>query len=546
MGGGGQLISVYPEELTFEFELDKPSYCNLKVVNNTEHHVAFKLLVTLQAQKEFPPDMQSKDKFLLQSTRVPPNTDMDELPPDTFNKDGDKVIEELKLRVVYMAPSQSGRGNSEGDLGFTSRSLKHGSDDLSMLKNSSIEEIQTVQRLKEERDTALQQNQQLQHGEKYMESEGDCHQLFMANGSLSIPKEVHFSVADVFTKNALSVGTSAKGHSSSILNQRFSLSPSIVTSGILLNFESRNIEYVGECETEKLCKNTQGIVMNEELLDFQKCKNNYRDMDINANVPEATTLEKIKISELEMAVQQDIVTDKSTLHEEILREESRSQVTAQLSVINELSLTGNIIVTEKELNVLPTETGTLNSLAAGLMERPGATKAISCLAEDASHSASALRMDHQNFIPVGQTASKLESSAIHPQSDPKTIHKQKKKSFVRPRNMGGVGTTVGLQSLNGVPENKREGNSSKQEQAKRDGQGLIMKQNTRRSHNQVMPTKENRVDAASKTLKSHFEPKLLPDFESFTIEEEEGSGGYGTVYRARRNVDGKIFAVKCM
>ncbi|RRT63006.1 hypothetical protein B296_00041098 [Ensete ventricosum] len=51
MAGGGQMISVYPEELTFEctslleetVELEKPSYCNIKVVNNTEHHVAFKV-----------------------------------------------------------------------------------------------------------------------------------------------------------------------------------------------------------------------------------------------------------------------------------------------------------------------------------------------------------------------------------------------------------------------------------------------------------------------------------------------------------------------
>lgn len=38
--------------------------------------------VTLQAQREYPADMQCKDKFLLQSTIVPPNTDVDELPSD--------------------------------------------------------------------------------------------------------------------------------------------------------------------------------------------------------------------------------------------------------------------------------------------------------------------------------------------------------------------------------------------------------------------------------------------------------------------------------
>ncbi|RLM79112.1 hypothetical protein C2845_PM12G22210 [Panicum miliaceum] len=185
MGGGGTLISVYPEELTFLFELDKACYCNLKVVNNSEHHVAFKvkttsprkyfvrpnasivqpwdsctITITLQAQKEYPPDMQCKDKFLIQSTKVPASTDMDEIPPDTFNKEADKVIEEMKLKVVYTLPSGGSDDSSVSSLG--SRSFKAASDDLTMLKNASIEEIQTIQRLKDERDNMLQQNQQMQ------------------------------------------------------------------------------------------------------------------------------------------------------------------------------------------------------------------------------------------------------------------------------------------------------------------------------------------------------------------------------------------------
>lgn len=41
-----------------------------------------------------------------------------------FNKEGDKVIEELKLRVVYANPAEKESGLT------SSRSLKKGSDDL--------------------------------------------------------------------------------------------------------------------------------------------------------------------------------------------------------------------------------------------------------------------------------------------------------------------------------------------------------------------------------------------------------------------------------
>ncbi|KAK6118960.1 hypothetical protein DH2020_047298 [Rehmannia glutinosa] len=150
-------------------ELEKQSYCDLKVTNNTEHHVAFKvkttspkkyfvrpnagimhpwdtcvIRVTLQAQREYPPNMQCKDKFLLQSRVVPPNTNLDELPQDTFNKEaGINTLEECKLRVIYITP-HSAYGNMEDGL------------------NQNFDANVGLQRLKDERDAAVRQMQLLQ------------------------------------------------------------------------------------------------------------------------------------------------------------------------------------------------------------------------------------------------------------------------------------------------------------------------------------------------------------------------------------------------
>ncbi|CAH2046083.1 unnamed protein product [Thlaspi arvense] len=171
--GENQLISIQPDELKFLFELEKQSYCDLKVANKTEHYVAFKvkttspkkyfvrpntgviqpwdsciIRVTLQAQREYPPDMQCKDKFLLQSTIVPPHTDVDELPQDTFTKDSGKTLTECKLKVSYITPSTTQRSSESG--------ATNGD-------GNGSETISTIQRLKEERDAAVKQTQQLQH-----------------------------------------------------------------------------------------------------------------------------------------------------------------------------------------------------------------------------------------------------------------------------------------------------------------------------------------------------------------------------------------------
>lgn len=167
-GADSQLISVTPDELKFQFELGKQSYCDLKVSNDRDQFVAFKvkttspkkyfvrpntgviqprdscfIRVTLQAQREYPPDMQCKDKFLLQSTIV--DSHIDELPQDTFNKDSGRIVEECKLRVVYI--SQSSSGNSED--GF--RQVTDATNSTQMLE-----------RIRDERDAAIRQTQQLQ------------------------------------------------------------------------------------------------------------------------------------------------------------------------------------------------------------------------------------------------------------------------------------------------------------------------------------------------------------------------------------------------
>ncbi|PKU81590.1 probable serine/threonine-protein kinase cdc7 [Dendrobium catenatum] len=75
--------------------------------------------------------------------------------------------------------------------------------------------------------------------------------------------------------------------------------------------------------------------------------------------------------------------------------------------------------------------------------------------------------------------------------------------------------------------------------------GLIAKQKVKNVCNVNLHSKENRVHASTKITKNSSDQKLMPNLESFIIVEEEGSGGYGTVYKAKRKDDGKIFAVKC-
>lgn len=60
------------------------------------------VLVTMQGQKESPPDMQCKDKFLLQSVVAPDGTTTKDVTSDMFNKEDGRVVEDFKLTVLYI------------------------------------------------------------------------------------------------------------------------------------------------------------------------------------------------------------------------------------------------------------------------------------------------------------------------------------------------------------------------------------------------------------------------------------------------------------
>ncbi|KAL8539778.1 hypothetical protein ACS0TY_001400 [Phlomoides rotata] len=182
----GELLSVEPLEMKFPFELRKQISCSLQLTNKTENHVAFKVkttnpkkycvrpntgiilprstcdvVVTMQAQKEAPPDMQCKDKFLLQSVVMTPEATPKDITTEMFNKEQGNV-EECKLKVVYVAPRQPPSPVAEGsDEGFSPRNNagENGSDATRGFGSADVKSL--VAKLTEEKAAAVQRSNKL-------------------------------------------------------------------------------------------------------------------------------------------------------------------------------------------------------------------------------------------------------------------------------------------------------------------------------------------------------------------------------------------------
>ncbi|CAN0889891.1 Vesicle-associated protein 1-3 [Linum grandiflorum] len=194
----GDLLNIHPTELKFPFELKKQSSCSMQLTNKTDRYVAFKVkttnpkkycvrpnsgivlpgsscnvTVTMQAQKEAPPEMQCKDKFLLQSVAAPDGVTTKDITPEMFEKEDGKVVEEVKLRVVYIPANPPSPVPEESEEGSPSRSsnVEDGNQDTELLnavsksfdqsKEKSTEAWSMISKLTEEKNSAIQQNQKL-------------------------------------------------------------------------------------------------------------------------------------------------------------------------------------------------------------------------------------------------------------------------------------------------------------------------------------------------------------------------------------------------
>ncbi|CAL1401705.1 unnamed protein product [Linum trigynum] len=119
---------------------------------------------------------------------------------------------------------------------------------------------------------------------------------------------------------------------------------------------------------------------------------------------------------------------------------------------------------------------------------------------------------------------------------------EKKKSSAKTRFAKGNGMSPRHQALCKSIDRNKPKSPVKRQQGNDHHIRDSMPQSSKRKH--YVQAKEGRKDAAAVTSNNQVEPKGLPTFESYIVDAEEGSGGYGTVYRARRKDDGGTVAIK--
>lgn len=217
--GSASFLEIQPSELAFPFELMKQSSCSMQLTNKTDHYVAFKVkttnpkqycvrpnigvvlpgstcdvTVTMQAHMEAPSDMQCKDKFLVQSVAAENGATTQDINAAMFNKEPGKVVDEFKLRVIYVPTTTPSPIPEESEQGSSARSFaqENGTHNSTVpqsvsrssaepAKEKSSEATSMISKLTEEKMSAIQQNQKLRQELELLRKESS-----KSNGGFSV------------------------------------------------------------------------------------------------------------------------------------------------------------------------------------------------------------------------------------------------------------------------------------------------------------------------------------------------------------------------
>uniref|UniRef100_M8BMJ8 Vesicle-associated membrane protein/synaptobrevin-binding protein n=1 Tax=Aegilops tauschii TaxID=37682 RepID=M8BMJ8_AEGTA len=161
-----ELLGIEPLELRFPFEFMKQISCSMELTNRTDDYLAFKVkttspkkycvrpnsgivpprstssvVVTMQALKQAPPDMQCKDKFLVQSAVVTEGTAVKDITGEMMQ--ATRESDEPPLSSVSILTSSA-------------VFLAHKEPSEITTETSPL-----ISRLTEERNSAIQQNNKL-------------------------------------------------------------------------------------------------------------------------------------------------------------------------------------------------------------------------------------------------------------------------------------------------------------------------------------------------------------------------------------------------
>lgn len=184
---------------------------------------------------------------------------------------------------------------------------------------------------------------------------------------------------------------------------------------------------------------------------------------------------------------------------------------------------------------------------------PAVTATQTLISHDANRMKVVERIDMSPSPDVEETTLDAESKTILLAAELSIPQKQLMKSSAKSKTPQKDAINPKQQALRKVLGNsKGVGSPIEHMQSARDRNSMSMKQKLKQNCDQKVNTrkkgeycKDKRDKPIAIALNNQQEPKLLPKFEQFIIEEEEGSGGYGTVYRAQRKNDGTTFAIKC-